>query len=110
MKRNNIFKIVSLSGYFLFLIVSLILEFNPGKEVGYNFVSFSVDMLKILPGAKVLNCQNRVSVICCIGLRLKSKMLTESGSTFQTFKSRAISGPELLIVKAYFIVSPVKTT
>lgn len=54
MKRDNIIRIVGFSGYFLFLIVSLVLEFNPGKEISYNFGSFSLDMLKILPGAFVL--------------------------------------------------------
>jgi uncharacterized membrane protein YraQ (UPF0718 family) len=52
--QNDIIKIVSLSGYILFVIISLILGFNPGKEIGYNFLSFSVDMLKILPGAFIL--------------------------------------------------------
>jgi len=28
--------------------------FNPGKEIGYNFASFSVDMFKILPCAFIL--------------------------------------------------------
>ena len=54
MKRNNIIKIVGISCYVLFLIVSVIFGFNPGKEIGYNFVSFSVDMLKILPCAFIL--------------------------------------------------------
>ena len=54
MKRNNIIKIAVLSGYVVFLIVSLILGFNPGKEIGFNFASFSMDMLKILPGAFIL--------------------------------------------------------
>lgn len=30
------------------------LGFNSGKEIGYNFGSFSLDMLKILPGAFIL--------------------------------------------------------
>ena len=54
MKRSNIIKIIGISCYILFLIVSLLLGFNPGKEIGYNFVSFSIDMLKILPGAFIL--------------------------------------------------------
>jgi len=54
MKRNDIIRIFGVSGYFLFLIVSLLFSFNPGKEIGYNFISFSVDMLKILPGAFIL--------------------------------------------------------
>ena len=54
MKRNSIIKIVVISCYFLFLIVSVIFGFNPGREIGYNFVSFSVDMLKVLPCAFIL--------------------------------------------------------
>ena len=54
MKRNDIITIVGISCYVLFLIVSVIFGFNPGKEIGYNFVSFSVDMLKILPCAFIL--------------------------------------------------------
>jgi len=54
MKRNDVIKIVCISGYIVFLVVSFVLGFNTGKEIGYNFVSFSVDMLKILPGAFIL--------------------------------------------------------
>ncbi|MBE9483004.1 MAG: permease [Chloroflexi bacterium] len=54
MKRNDIIKIVGISCYILFLIVSWMVGFNPGKEITYNFTSFSVDMLKILPCAFIL--------------------------------------------------------
>jgi len=54
MKRNDVIKIVCISGYSLFLIISFTSGFNPGKEIADNFVSFSVDMLKILPGAFIL--------------------------------------------------------
>jgi len=54
MRRNNIIKIVVISGYIIFLIVSSIFGFNPGKEIGHNFATFSVDMFKILPCAFIL--------------------------------------------------------
>jgi len=54
MKRDDIIKIVGILGYILFLIASFVFGFNPGKEIGYNFVSFSVYMLKILPCAFIL--------------------------------------------------------
>ena len=54
MKRKDIIRVIGISGYFLFLIISLALGFNPGKEIGHNFGSFSLDMLKILPGAFIL--------------------------------------------------------
>ncbi len=54
MKRGDIIKIVGISCYVLFLVVSFIFGFNPGEEIGYNFISFSVDMLKLLPCAFIL--------------------------------------------------------
>ncbi|MFC2066288.1 permease [Chloroflexota bacterium] len=54
MNRGNTIKIVFLASYSIFLLVSFISGFNPGKEIGYNFASFSLGMLKILPGAFIL--------------------------------------------------------
>ncbi|MFQ5867956.1 MAG: permease [bacterium] len=49
MKRNTITKILGILSYVVFLVVSFAFDFNPGKEIGHNFISFSVYMLKILP-------------------------------------------------------------
>ena len=54
MKRDDSIKIAGVSGYLLFVIVSFVCGFNPGKEIGHNFVSFSIDMLKLLPCAFIL--------------------------------------------------------
>ncbi|MBA7512802.1 hypothetical protein ES705_04810 [subsurface metagenome] len=54
MKRNTKIKISYISGYALFLIASFVFGFNPGREIGYNFISFLVYMLKILPCAFIL--------------------------------------------------------
>ena len=54
MKRVSIIEIVGIACYVLFLIVSFVFGFNPGKEIGHNFVSFSLDMFKILPCAFIL--------------------------------------------------------
>jgi len=54
MKRNRIITILTISSYVVFLIVSWIVGFNPGKEIGYNFTTFSIEMLKILPCAFIL--------------------------------------------------------
>ena len=52
--RNNILKIVLISSYIVFIAISFIFNFNPGKEIGQNFFSFSLDMLKVLPCAFIL--------------------------------------------------------
>jgi len=54
MKRNDIIKIAGISGYVLFLIVSLLLGFGPGEKIAHNSASFSAEMLKLLPGAFIL--------------------------------------------------------
>ena len=54
MKRGDIIKIVGISCYVLFLVTSFIFGFNPGEEIAYIFVSFSIDMLKLLPCAFIL--------------------------------------------------------
>ncbi len=54
MTRGYIFRTVSILGYAFFVIISLISGFSPGKEIGANFVSFSDEMLKLLPPAFIL--------------------------------------------------------
>ena len=54
MKRSALIKTLLFASYFIFLVVSWLTGFNAGREIGQNFISFSVEMLKILPGAFVL--------------------------------------------------------
>jgi uncharacterized membrane protein YraQ (UPF0718 family) len=54
MKKNVKLKIACISIYLLFLIVSFIFGYNHGKEIAFNFISFLVYMLKILPCAFIL--------------------------------------------------------
>lgn len=54
MKKNNIIEIAGISGYIIFIILSFIIGFTPGKKIGENFILFSTDMLKILPCAFIL--------------------------------------------------------
>lgn len=54
MKRSSIVKLAGLVAYIVFLVVSLLLYYSPGEEIARNFASFSLDMLKILPGAFIL--------------------------------------------------------
>jgi len=53
-KKGRIIRIVLVSLYALFLIVSWVSDFDPGKEISRNLTGFSVDMLMILPGAFIL--------------------------------------------------------
>jgi len=53
-KRGNIIRIAGISCYVIFLVASRIFDFSLGREIGNNFASFSVDMLKILPCAFIL--------------------------------------------------------
>ena len=52
-KKNSI-RFLAISVYFIFLFVSFLLGFSPGKQIGYNFFSFSIEMLRILPCAFIL--------------------------------------------------------
>lgn len=54
MKRNVKIRIAYISIYVFFLVVSFILGYNPGKEIAFNFISFLLYMLKILPCAFIL--------------------------------------------------------
>ena len=54
MKRSSLIRIVPISLYVIFVAASWIFEFNPGKEISYNFVTFATDMLKVLPCAFIL--------------------------------------------------------
>lgn len=48
------FPLVVLTAYAAFVIFSLLYGYQPGKEIGTNFLSFVLSMLKILPGAFIL--------------------------------------------------------
>ena len=40
--------------YFLFIISSFLIGFKPGEQIGTNFISFSIEMLRLLPCAFIL--------------------------------------------------------
>ena len=52
--NNNIIKALAVSIYIVFILTSLLLGFDPGKQIGDNFISFFIEMLKILPCAFIL--------------------------------------------------------
>ena len=54
MKRNDIIRIIIISSYVIFLAISWVFGFGPGREISHNFASFSLDMLKVLPCAFIL--------------------------------------------------------
>lgn len=54
MNRKKIFMAGVILAYIIFLVVSYITGFNAGKEIGENFGTFAVEMLKILPCAFIL--------------------------------------------------------
>ena len=54
MKRNITVRIALLLSYAIFLALSWIFAFDPGKEISHNFATFSIEMLKLLPFAFIL--------------------------------------------------------
>ena len=54
MKRNSIIRIAIILSYAIFVVLSWIFGFGPGREISHNFASFSLDMLKVLPCAFIL--------------------------------------------------------
>ena len=54
MKKNSIVRIAIILSYAIFVVLSWIFGFGPGREISHNFASFSLDMLKVLPCAFIL--------------------------------------------------------
>ncbi len=52
--QKKTIRFLAMSTYGAFLLASFLLGFSPGKQIGYNFFSFSIEMLKILPCAFIL--------------------------------------------------------
>jgi len=43
-----------LAGYLGFIVISAAINFSPGKQIGFNFIYFWADLIKVLPFAFVL--------------------------------------------------------
>ncbi|MFC2059694.1 permease [Chloroflexota bacterium] len=54
MKRNGVARMAIMSSYAIFIGLSWIFGFSPGREISHNFTSFLLDMLKVLPCAFIL--------------------------------------------------------
>jgi uncharacterized membrane protein YraQ (UPF0718 family) len=52
--RRQVIRAVCISGFALFLALSLGLGFDPGEKIAVNFACFSLDMLEVLPCAFIL--------------------------------------------------------
>lgn len=52
--KNKRIKILAIVIYFAFILSSFVIGFKPGKLIGHNFITFSIEMLKILPCAFIL--------------------------------------------------------
>lgn len=52
--KNKRIKILAIVIYFSFILSSFVIGFKPGKLIGHNFITFSIEMLKILPCAFIL--------------------------------------------------------
>lgn len=53
MKKNTI-TIGLIAVYAVFIVVSLIIGFEPGKDIGLNFAEYAVSLVKIIPCAFIL--------------------------------------------------------
>ena len=52
--KNKRIKILAIVIYFAFILSSFVIGFKPGKLIGHNLITFSIEMLKILPCAFIL--------------------------------------------------------
>jgi len=52
--QNKHIKALAVAIYFVFILSSFVIGFKPGKQIGHNFISFSIEMLKLLPCAFIL--------------------------------------------------------
>ena len=54
MNKNPVKRFVPIAVYALFVVISIIIGYGPGKEIGMNFAVFSIGMIKVLPCAFIL--------------------------------------------------------
>jgi uncharacterized membrane protein YraQ (UPF0718 family) len=54
MARKRYLKIACAGGYAVFVLLSLVLDYEPGRQIGANLAAFSGQMLQVLPCAFVL--------------------------------------------------------
>lgn len=54
MTRKTILMVMLIAGYFVFILGSLLVGYEPGRQIGSRFATFAVAMVKILPCAFIL--------------------------------------------------------
>ncbi len=54
MKKKYFMIIFASAAYIVFIILSFVNNFKPGKDIGNNFLNYSLDLLKVLPAAFIL--------------------------------------------------------
>ena len=54
MRRKRIFQLCCICSWFVFLALSAVSGFEPGRDIGLNFCEFSLAMLRVLPCAFIL--------------------------------------------------------
>ena len=52
--KNKHIKSLVIAIYFVFILSSFVIGFEPGKQIGHNFISFSIEMLKLFPCAFIM--------------------------------------------------------
>jgi len=54
MSARSWIKLAALSGYLMFIAISAVAGFSPGKQIGSEFIYFWADLIRVLPFAFVL--------------------------------------------------------
>ena len=77
-QQPSVFQIATILCYLLFLLMSFIFGFEPGQQIGANFLTYALTMLKMLPFAFVL-CS-----VCLSMVKRSRKGLRSALSAFRT--------------------------
>ncbi|MBN1797564.1 MAG: permease [Spirochaetales bacterium] len=54
MNKNKLVKIIIISSFIIFIVVSYVLNFEQGIDIGKNFYEFSLNLILVLPCAFIL--------------------------------------------------------
>lgn len=54
MKKKNLILLIFITIFFIFIIISFLMNVKSGKEIGNNFIKYSIEMISILPFTFIL--------------------------------------------------------